>query len=91
MNLFGIKKEVTEIKDIVLRSINNMLEYKKEEENYYKPVRVNYTEHESDGDKNNNLSLDEYLNEIKPYLKDIIIDLQKILKKRVKCTQIVAI
>ena len=91
MNLFGIKKEVTEIKDIVLRSINNMLEYKKEEENYYNPVRVNYIEHESDGDKNNNLSLDEYLNEIKPYLKDIIIDLQKILKKRVKCTQIVAI
>ena len=91
MNLFGIKKEVTEIKDIVLRSINNMLEYKKEEENYYKPVRVSYIEHESDGDKNNNLSLDEYLNEIKPYLKDIIIDLQKILKKRMKCTQIVAI
>ena len=32
----------------------------------------NYIQYESNGDKNNNLSLDE----IKPYLKDIIIDLQ---------------
>ena len=31
---------------------------------------------ESNGDKNSNLSLDEYLNKIKPCLKDIIIDLQ---------------
>ena len=32
----------------------------------------NYIQYKSNGDKNNNLSLDE----IKPYLKDIIIDLQ---------------
>ena len=32
--------------------------------------------------KKPNLSLDEYLNKIKPYLKDLIIDLQvKILRK----------
>ena len=49
---------------------------------YYKPKRVstfwnnNYIEYESNGDKNCNLSLDEYLNKIKPYLKEIIIDLQ---------------
>ena len=33
-------------------------------------------EYESNGDKNKNLSVEEYLNKIKPYLKDIIIDLQ---------------
>ena len=31
---------------------------------------------ESNGNKNNNLSLDEYLNKTKPYLRNIIIDLQ---------------
>ena len=55
--------------------------FEQEEEDYYKPKRVssfwnnNYIEHESNG-KNNNLSLDEYLNKIKPYLNDILIDLQ---------------
>ena len=29
------------LKDVVLRNIENLFEYKKEEENYYKPVRVN--------------------------------------------------
>ena len=52
------------------------------EEDYYKPKRVshfwnnNYIEYENSGDKNINLSLDEYLNKIKPYLRNIIIDLQ---------------
>ena len=31
-------------------------------------------EYESNGDKNKNLSLDEYLNKIETYLKNIIID-----------------
>ena len=31
---------------------------------------------DSNGDKNRNLSLDEYLNKIRPYLGNIIIDLQ---------------
>ena len=31
----------------------------------------------SNDDKNKHLSLKQYLNKIKPYLKDIIIDLQK--------------
>ena len=50
-----------------------------QEEDYYKPKIVssfwnnNYIDYESNGDKN--VSLDEYLNKIKPYLKDIIIDL----------------
>ena len=40
-NLFRLKKEVKGIKDIVLRNTKNLLEYEKEEENYYKPVRIN--------------------------------------------------
>ena len=31
-------------------------------------------EYESNGDKSRNLSLDEYLNKIKPYLRNVIID-----------------
>ena len=31
---------------------------------------------DSNGDKNRNFSLDEYLNKIRPYLRNIIIDLQ---------------
>ena len=41
--------------------------------NFYNNI---YIEYESNGDINRNLSLDEYLNKIKPYLRDIIIDLQ---------------
>ena len=37
-NLFRLKKE---IKDMVLRNIKNLFTYEKEEENYYKPVRLN--------------------------------------------------
>ena len=39
--------------------------------------RINYTEYESNGDKNKKLSVEEYLNEIRPHLKDIINDLKK--------------
>ena len=52
------------------------------EEDYDKPERVNnfwnnnYIEYESNGDKNRNLPLEEFLNKIKPYLRNIIIDLQ---------------
>ena len=35
-----------------------------------------YIECESNGDKDRNLSLDEYLNKTEPYLRNIIIDLQ---------------
>ena len=56
--------------------------FEQQEEDYYKPKRVNnfwndnYIEYESNGDKNRNLSPDEYLNKIKPQLQIIIIDLQ---------------
>ena len=56
---------------------------KKEKKNYYKLVRVshfwgnNYIEHESNGDRNKTLSVEEYLIKISPYLKDIINTLKK--------------
>ena len=79
-----LKKKNTKIKDKlktikITGDIRTLFEH--EVEDYYKPKRVsnfwnnNYIEHESNV-KNNNLSLDEYLNKIKPYLNDILIDLQ---------------
>ena len=82
-NLFRLKKEVKGIKDIVRRNIKNLSEYEKEEENYYKPVRVNnvwsnnYIAYKRNCDKNRILSVEEYLDKIKPYLRDIINDLKQ--------------
>ena len=39
--------------------------------------KINYVEYESSADGNKNLSVKEYLNKIKLYLRDIIINLQK--------------
>ena len=72
-----INKRLT--KDRIIRDIKTLFE---QEEDYYRPKRVrniwnnNHIECESNGDKNRNLSLDEYLHKIKPYLRNIIIDLQ---------------
>ena len=47
---------------------------------YYKLIKTNdafnsnYIEYESKGDKNKTLSIKEYLNKIRPYLRDIIND-----------------
>ena len=84
-NLFRLKKEVKGIgiKGIVLRNIRNFFEYEKEEENYFKPVRVNnfcsnnYIEYKSNGDSNKTLSVEEYLDKIRSYLRDIIYDLKQ--------------
>ena len=76
-NLFRLKKENKAITNIVLRDIRNYFEHE-EEENYYKTVRVGkfwnnkYIEYESNGDRNKILSVEEYLNKSRPYLKDII-------------------
>ena len=81
-NLFRIEKENKTIKDIIVRNIRNLFE-NEEEENYCKPVRLsnfwsnNYIEDESNGDRNKALSVEEYLNKIRPYLKDIINNLKK--------------
>ena len=55
---------------------------RKHEKDYYEPKRIsnfwnnNYIEYRSNGDKNRNLSLDEYLHKIKPYLRNMRINLQ---------------
>ena len=81
-NIFTIKKANEVIKDRVIRYLRNLSEYE-EEVNYYKPEKVgnfwcnNYIEYESNGDSNKALSIEVYLNEVRPYLKDIINDLEK--------------
>ena len=81
--LFGLKKEIKGIKDIVLRNINNFFEYEKKEENRYKSIRVNYfwsnnyIEYKSNGDRKKTLSVKEYLDKIRLYLKDIMNDLKQ--------------
>ena len=74
------KKEIDTrlITDSKIRDIRTLFE---QEEDHCKPKIVsslwnnNYFEYENNGDENRNLSLDEYLNQIKPYLRNIIIDL----------------
>ena len=56
--------------------------FEQEEKDHYNPKRRsnfwnnNYSEYKSNGDKNRNLSLDDSLNKIEHYLRNIIIDLQ---------------
>ena len=75
-NLFRLKRETKGIRVRLLRDIKNLFEH--EEKNYYKPVKVNnfrsnnYIEYESNVDRNKTQSVEEYLNKIRPYLKDII-------------------
>ena len=69
------------IKDGTKRDIRIIFEQEKEED-YYEPKKVNkfwnnnYIKYESNGDKNKNLSLGEYLNKIETYLENIMINLQ---------------
>ena len=80
-NLFRLDKENKAIKELILRDFRNI--HENEEENYYKPVRVNnfwstnYIEYERNSDRNKILSLEECLNKIRSYLKDIIKKLKK--------------
>ena len=80
-NLFRLKKENEAIKDRVIRDIRNHFEH--EEEHYYISVKQvtswsnNYIEYESNGGRNKTLSIEEYLNRIRPHLKYIINDLKK--------------
>ena len=78
------KKEINDrlIKDRKIRDIRTFFE-QEDHDDYFKPKRVsnfwkiNYIEYENNGDRNINLSLDEHLDKINPYLRDISIDLQK--------------
>ena len=67
----------------MIGQLNKMLwERNQQEKDYYETKRVsnfwnnNYIEYESNDDKNRDLSLDEYISNIKPYLRNIIIDHQ---------------
>ena len=59
-----------------IRQIENLFE--KIDEDYYKPIKTNgafndnYMEYESRGDKDRNFLLEDYLNIIRPFLKDMI-------------------
>ena len=78
-NLFRL--ETKAIKDRIIRDIRNLFDHG--EKDCYKPVNVgnfwinNYIEHGSNSDINQTLLVEEYLNKIRPYLKDIINDLKK--------------
>ena len=67
------------IKDRIITNIRTLFE--QEEKDNYKPKGVSsflsniYIEYESNGDRNRNLSLEEYLIKFESYLRDIIIDL----------------
>ena len=63
-----------------LRNIRFLFEL--EEEDYYKPVKISnafsyYMEYEGNGDNDKSLSINEYLDKIRPYLTDMINDLKK--------------
>ena len=64
----------------IIRDIKTL--FLQEEEYYCKAVIISNVmnndqiEYESNSDRNKNVSVKEYLNVIKPYLKDMIIDLQ---------------
>ena len=57
--------------------------FERKEENNYKPVRINnfwsnyYIECESNSSKNKTLIVEEYLRKSRPYLKDVINNLNK--------------
>ena len=76
-----MKKENEAIKGRIIIYIRDLFEH--EEEDYYKSVRVgkiwsnNYIEYESNCDRNKILSVKEYFNKIRPYLKDVINYLKK--------------
>ena len=65
--------------------MKNMKKKYEEHDSYYKPKGVsnfwnnNYIEYENNADRNENLSLEEYFNKIKPYLRDIIIDFKNLV------------
>ena len=58
--------------------------------NYYNPVRVgnfwsnNYNKYETNSNKNKTLSVEEYLEKILPYLKDVVNNLNKFDTRKVE-------
>ena len=75
-----LKKDLNKIKRYqysITHDIRNLFN-EITKENYYKPIEIksaldgNYIEYKSRGDNNDNLSLEEYLNTIRLYLRDMI-------------------
>ena len=75
-----LKEDLSKIKTYQHNIIND-IEYLFNEitkEDYYKPIEIkstfngNYIEYESRGNNDDNLSLKEYLNTVRPYLRDMI-------------------
>ena len=79
ITFFRPGKERKAIIDRIIRDKRNLFEY---EEDYYKPVRIgnfwsnNHIKYKSKGNSKT-LSFEEYLNKIRPYLKDIINNFKK--------------
>ena len=78
-SLYNFKKyHDCDIKCYEIRDMRKLFDEVYEE--YYKPTKTksafngNYTEYESKGDKNKDLSPEEFLDIIRPYLSDIIND-----------------
>ena len=67
-NFFKLKIENESMKDRIIRNIKIFFE---KEDDYYKLIRIsnfwNYIKYESSGNRNKNLSVKEYLDEVKPY------------------------
>ena len=77
-NLFRLKKENETIKFRIVRDIRHVFWHG--EENCYKPLRVGgFWDNNNIEYKSNDkiLSIEEYLDKIKPYLKDIISSIKK--------------
>ena len=87
-NLFELKECLSKLKKyydhdeakyIGIRDVRNLFNQSNDKD-YYKPMKTksafndNYTEYESNGDKDKNLSAKKYLNMIRPYLSNIIND-----------------
>ena len=72
------KKKLKQLKIEYLQILQIFLSIKKKGKNYYKPVIAsnfwssNYIRYARSDDRNKTLSVEEYLNKIRPYLKDII-------------------
>ena len=81
------------VKDRINRDIRTLFE---QGDDCYKAVRVgnfwnnNYVKYQSYGDRNKSLSLEECLDKIRTYLRDIIIDLQESDTWKIQLTIIIS-
>ena len=77
-----------------MRNIENLFG-DADEKDYYKPVKTkaafndNYVEYERSGDKDKNLSLEEYLDMIRPYLQDLINNHKATIKLKDRSVKII--